>query len=86
NLSLSMLRLLSEQSAGPFWFKPSCGTPTIRENVLKYPISSETFAQELTALSKMIPLSAVGGCCGASPEHMRALAKSLAGAGEQVTQ
>ena len=86
DLSLSMLKLLSESSAGPFWFKPSCGTPTIREDVLKYPTSPERFAQELTELSKNIPLSAIGGCCGASPEHIELLAKSLTVARERVTQ
>lgn len=84
--SVGMLRVLSEQSAGPFWFKPSCGTPTIVNGVLNYPISPQTFASKMTELGKRVPISAFGGCCGASPDHIESLGKSLAIESAEVTQ
>lgn len=57
----------------PIWIKPNAGIPKIQEGRLVYPISPEAFAARL---DNWVEAGAtfIGGCCGAGPDHIRALA------------
>jgi methionine synthase I (cobalamin-dependent) len=67
-----LCRRLKAASGLPAWVKPNAGLPTIAEGGADYPIGPEAFAAALPALVKA-GAAFVGGCCGAGPEHVRAL-------------
>lgn len=50
--------------------KANAGEPHLHNGQLCYSESPEVFAAHLTELLKLSP-SAVGGCCGTNPEHIR---------------
>jgi 5-methyltetrahydrofolate--homocysteine methyltransferase len=50
--------------------KANAGEPHLHDGQLCYSESPEVFAANLTELLKLSP-SAVGGCCGTNPEHIR---------------
>ncbi len=58
----------------PVWIKPNAGLPTIEGGRAVYSMSPETFATFLPALVDA-GASFVGGCCGTSPDFIRALAR-----------
>jgi 5-methyltetrahydrofolate--homocysteine methyltransferase len=60
----------------PIWFKPNAGLPVVDEDGNpSYTISPEQMGE---AVSEWIKAGAqiVGGCCGTSPEHLRAIARA----------
>ena len=69
------LKELSDNTETPIWFKPNAGLPHLNESGEPiYDISPDQMAE---TVSKWIESGAriIGGCCGTSPEHLRAIAK-----------
>lgn len=64
----------------PIWIKPNAGLPTIDSAGIRYATSAEYFASHYTAL-RDAGASFIGGCCGSTPEFIRALARSRRAAG-----
>lgn len=60
----------------PIWIKANAGLPTMINGRVCYQTTPEEFAGHLPALLQA-GASFVGGCCGTSPEFIRALAKAL---------
>ena len=59
---------------GPLLCKPNAGIPTIEEDGLAhYSMGAEEFAR-IMADCKAMGAALLGGCCGTTPEHIRALA------------
>ena len=56
--------------------QPNAGLPSMRDGRLVYPESPEYMAGKLPNLLK-IDVSVVGGCCGTTPNHIRAFRKVL---------
>ena len=57
----------------PIWIKANAGMPSMAETgALAYSTGAEEFASHLPALLEA-GASFVGGCCGTSPEFVRAL-------------
>ena len=56
----------------PIWIKPNAGLPTIEGAAIRYGTSAEFFASHFAAL-RDAGASFVGGCCGSTPEFIRAL-------------
>ena len=64
--------------SGPLGAYPNAGTPTRDEDgSLSHPIAPEIFAMACAELARRYDLALVGGCCGAGPDHIRALARSV---------
>ena len=61
----------------PVWLKPNAGMPSLVAGEVLYSESAEEFAASAAGLLGM-GASFVGGCCGTSPEFIRALAKRAA--------
>ena len=61
----------------PVWLKPNAGMPSLVAGEVLYSESAEKFAASAAGLLGM-GASFVGGCCGTSPEFIRALAKRAA--------
>ena len=72
--ALQMLRAVTDL---PIWFKPNAGLPrTADDGSMIYDVSPEMMAAQVP---QWIEAGArlVGGCCGTSPEHLRAVAQAV---------
>ena len=79
------LDILQELAAAgieaPLFVKPNAGLPRITGGQPLYPSSPEYFAN-FALRAKDLSAAVVGGCCGATPEHIRAMREALDGAGD----
>jgi methionine synthase I (cobalamin-dependent) len=64
-------------TAKPIWVKANAGLPEIDAGKIVYRMAPEEFAQKATALVEA-GANLVGGCCGTTPDFIRALATTLA--------
>ncbi len=65
--------LLSNASV-PVVFKPNAGLPKSVDGKTVFDVSADTFSDDVALLMKK-GLRVVGGCCGTTPEYIRALTK-----------
>ncbi|MDX6629472.1 MAG: 5-methyltetrahydrofolate--homocysteine methyltransferase [Gaiellales bacterium] len=68
---------LSAASAGlPLWVKPNAGLPRMTGDSAVYDVTPDDLAQ---AARGYVEAGAriVGGCCGSTPEHVRAIAEAI---------
>lgn len=56
----------------PIWIKPNAGLPKVEGAEIRYDVSAEFFASHYAALREA-GASFVGGCCGSTPDFIRAL-------------
>ena len=77
------LDILQELAASgieaPLFVKPNAGLPRITGGQPLYPSSPDYFAN-FALRAKDLSAAVVGGCCGATPEHTRAMREALDGA------
>ncbi|MBQ8227916.1 MAG: homocysteine S-methyltransferase family protein [Clostridia bacterium] len=73
---LSVVEEMLEYSKVPVAVQPNAGLPTIENGETVYKVTPEDFAN---SCEKMIDkgVQIIGGCCGTTPEHIRALAEML---------
>jgi len=75
--NLAVLKELHQVTNLPIWFKPNAGLPeTDTEGNATYRISPQEMSQhvpEWIAAGAQV----IGGCCGASPEHLRFIAQAV---------
>ncbi|MDR2696982.1 MAG: homocysteine S-methyltransferase family protein, partial [Holophagales bacterium] len=67
------LGLLAEQSPFPISCLPNAGLPVNHNGELIYPMAPDVFSEKVESIAKQFGLSVVGGCCGTTPGHIRAL-------------
>lgn len=58
---------------------PNQGLPEVVDGRTHYPLSPADYAEQMHDFVVNQGVSIVGGCCGTSPDHIRALAERLAG-------
>lgn len=58
---------------------PNQGLPEVVDGETVYPLSPADFAMQMHRFVTEEGVSIVGGCCGTSPAHIKALAEKLAG-------
>lgn len=58
---------------------PNQGLPEVVDGRTHYPLSPEDYAEQMYGFVVKQGVSIVGGCCGTSPEHIKALVKRLEG-------
>jgi len=63
----------------PVWIKPNAGLPKMEGTAIRYDTSAEFFASHYVALREA-GASFLGGCCGSTPEFIRALVNARASA------
>jgi methionine synthase I (cobalamin-dependent) len=56
----------------PIWIKPNAGLPKMEGTAIRYCVSAELFASHYAALREA-GASFLGGCCGSTPDFIRAL-------------
>ena len=59
---------------------PNQGLPEVVQGETVYPLSPGDFASQMHHFVTALGVSVVGGCCGTSPAHIRALTEKLQGA------
>ena len=62
----------------PVFFKPNAGLPSVREGKTVYDLSPADFAAAVTEQIRK-GVRAAGGCCGTTPDYLRALRAAAAG-------
>ena len=66
----------------PVIFKPNAGLPIVREGKTVYDLSPEEFAADMEQVA-FLGVRALGGCCGTTPDYIRALVQKTANAKPQ---
>lgn len=71
-----LTRRLRQATDLPLWLKPNAGLPSLSDGLPVYEMAPAEFA---TAAREMVAAGAdfVGGCCGTSPDFIRAVAGAL---------
>ena len=74
---ISAVEEMKQYANIPVLAKPNAGLPVLLDGVTVYPMGPEEFA---LAGAKLVEAgsSIVGGCCGTTPEHIRALKQAVA--------
>ena len=68
---------LRRQVKGPLICKPNAGIPVITgDNAVAYPMNAEDFASIMADCHQM-GANILGGCCGTTPEFIRAVAEKI---------
>ena len=73
------LEILSHESPLPISCLPNAGIPKNIQGRAVYSLSPQDFSEQLAEYTIRFGLSAVGGCCGTQPEHIKLLANKLLG-------
>ena len=75
--NLAGLKAMRAATDKPLWMKPNAGLPRMTDDdVAVYDVTSEAMGEHAV---QWIEAGAqiVGGCCGTSPEHLRAIAQAV---------
>ncbi|MEQ4303505.1 methionine synthase [Plantactinospora sp. B6F1] len=71
------LRYLSRHSRIPLSVMPNAGLPELTADGARYPLTPDELADALAGFVHDYGLTLVGGCCGTTPEHIRAVLDRL---------
>jgi len=74
---VSVCRRLRACTELPLWIKPNAGLPELVDGKIIYRTTPQEFATGAIAVRKAGG-SFIGGCCGTSPDYIRAVARALA--------
>ena len=67
------LRYLSKHSRVPISVLPNAGLPSVVEGRMHYDLTPEQLAEHHARFVSEYGVTVVGGCCGTTPEHLRAV-------------
>ena len=70
----SVIKELLSCASVPVILKPNAGLPKVVNGATVYDVDAEAFAESVTDLVKA-GVRVIGGCCGTTPEYIRALTK-----------
>ena len=73
------LRQLSQRSQIPVMVMPNAGLPILQGDGAFYPLTPEELATAHEQFIKEFGLSLVGGCCGTTPAHLKAVVDRVGG-------
>ncbi|HEY0591960.1 MAG TPA: homocysteine S-methyltransferase family protein [Thermoanaerobaculia bacterium] len=73
---VAIARELLASTKLPVVVQPNAGLPTLAQGTLVYPTTPERFAELLAPLAAE-GVRLIGGCCGTTPEHIRALRERI---------
>src|SRR5699024_9324186 len=74
------LRHLAKHSPMPVTCMPNAGLPEIGAHGAVYPLTPAELAAAHKQFVGEFGLALVGGCCGTTPEHLRAVVEAVGGA------
>ncbi|MFG3341129.1 methionine synthase [Glycomyces sp. NPDC048151] len=73
------IRYLTRHSPVPISVMPNAGLPTLGPNGAVYPLTPEELADAHEDFVHNYGVGLVGGCCGTTPDHIRAVRERLGG-------
>jgi 5-methyltetrahydrofolate--homocysteine methyltransferase len=73
------LRFLSRHARVGLSCMPNAGLPQLTSDGARYPLTPEQLADAHDQFTREFGLALVGGCCGTTPDHIRALVDRLGG-------
>ncbi|MDO8462562.1 MAG: homocysteine S-methyltransferase family protein, partial [Deltaproteobacteria bacterium] len=73
------VRFLSENSRKPISIIPNAGIPLNKDGQAFYPLDPDGLAKSLEEFVTHFGIEIVGGCCGTTPEHLKAVVEALQG-------
>jgi len=71
------LQFLSQSAPFMLSCLPNAGLPDNVKGKTVYPLGPEAFAEKVAGLARNFGVNIVGGCCGTTPDHIRALSRAL---------
>ncbi|MEI6621236.1 MAG: methionine synthase [Actinomycetes bacterium] len=71
------LRLISQQSQLGISAMPNAGMPVLTGQGASYPLTPEQLADAHDGFARDYGLNIVGGCCGTTPDHLRAVVQRI---------
>ncbi|MDD8020611.1 MAG: homocysteine S-methyltransferase family protein [Acidobacteriota bacterium] len=71
------LRILKRNSPFLISALPNAGRPALKDGKYVYNLSPDVFASELKKLIEEFGVSLAGGCCGTTPEHLKAAIREI---------
>src|SRR5271155_807349 len=74
------LRYLSAHSQVPIACQPNAGLPTVVDGKMHYDLTPEQLAEYHHRFVTELGVTAIGGCCGTTPEHLAAVVQRCADA------
>lgn len=74
---LPVLKEVMEYTSIPVIVKPNAGLPKQRNGEVYYDVEPEEFAETMEEVLKL-GVSAIGGCCGTTPKHIKAMTERAA--------
>jgi 5-methyltetrahydrofolate--homocysteine methyltransferase len=77
---------LAQRSSRLVSLQPNAGLPRLVGEEAVYDLSPERFAEQMASLAGNPGLNFVGGCCGTTPQHIRALAQRVASIRPRIPQ
>lgn len=75
---LPLVREIAEHAACPVIVQPNAGLPRIENGQTVYDDTPESFAKAMLEMAKL-GVSILGGCCGTTPDFIRALKAAIKG-------
>jgi 5-methyltetrahydrofolate--homocysteine methyltransferase len=72
------LRYLSQHSPVPIACLPNAGLPSVVEGRTHYDLTPEQLAEHHARFVNELGVTVIGGCCGTTPEHLRAVVEACA--------
>ncbi len=73
------LRYLSQRARTAISVLPNAGLPSVVEGRMHYDLTPEQLAEHHARFITEYGVTVVGGCCGTTPEHLRAVVERCAG-------
>ena len=73
------LRVLAQQARVGLSVMPNAGLPELTSDGARYPLSPEQLADAHDPFTREYGLNIVGGCCGTTPEHLKAVVERVGG-------
>jgi 5-methyltetrahydrofolate--homocysteine methyltransferase len=73
------LRVLADHARMPISCIPNAGLPSVVDGHMHYDLTPDQLAEHLARFVTELGVSVIGGCCGTTPEHLRAVVERCAG-------
>jgi len=79
------VRYLGQNSTRPISVQPNAGLPVMEQGQARYKLSPEELAHHHDHFTKDFGVAMCGGCCGTTPDHIRAVAAAVGGRAHNET-
>ena len=73
------VRYLARHCTRPISVQPNAGLPEVADGRARFPLTPEELARWLREFVEEEGVGVVGGCCGTTPDHIRAVAEAVRG-------